>query len=80
MKPREMASNHPEDQHVNENGRGVKEPDGEKVVNSEGEQVPWWKRIWRFVVGQWLTIGFGLACLLAHFFPCELSPSPYSHP
>lgn len=36
---------------------------------------PRWKKVWDFVAGQWLTIGFGLACLLAHFFPCK-----YTHP
>lgn len=29
------------------------------------------RKIFDFVAGQWLTIGFGLACLFAHFFPCK---------
>ena len=28
----------------------------------------------RFVLAQWLIIGFGIACVLAYFFPCELLP------
>jgi hypothetical protein len=28
------------------------------------------RRVVNFVLSQWLTFGFGVACLLAHFFPC----------
>lgn len=27
------------------------------------------RKVADFVISQWLTIGFGLACLLGHFFP-----------
>ena len=31
------------------------------------------RKVVGFVASQWLTFGFGLACLLAHFFPCRPS-------
>lgn len=29
------------------------------------------KKVGQFVVSQWLSLGFALACLLAHLFPCK---------
>lgn len=39
----------------------------------ENKAVVW---IWtgaKFVAAQWLLIGFGVACVLGCFFPCEFS-------
>ncbi|KAI9901884.1 hypothetical protein N3K66_003701 [Trichothecium roseum] len=52
-------------------GSEKKEPEPEEAAASPPR--PRWKKLWDFVAGQWLTIGFGLACLLAHFFPSVAS-------
>ncbi len=31
------------------------------------------RKIGSFILSQWLTIGFGIGCLLAHFFPREFA-------
>lgn len=45
----------------------------QKPIDKDGKEPSIIRKIFNFILGQWLTIGFGLACLLAHFFPCELN-------
>ncbi len=35
--------------------------------------VAWAKKALSLVLAQWLIIGFGLACVLAYFFPCTFN-------
>ena len=37
------------------------------------------KTVLRFVLAQWLIIGFGIACVLAYYFPCEFVLPCVSH-
>lgn len=46
-------------------------PNGAAAAGDDKPAASRTRKVVGFVASQWLTFGFGLACLLAHFFPCR---------
>lgn len=47
-----------------------REVDAPRTVGDKAKRVA--RAVLGFLLAQWLIIGFGVACVLAYFFPCEL--------
>lgn len=63
-------------------GEIAKDSQDGQVISSSGSSrlLRYVKNIGRFVLSQYITIGFGISCLLAYYFPCKFLADAAMYP